>query len=192
VARRMIPRSLKKVCDERGPFDIVINDGSHVPKYVVASFHILFPVLRDGGMYVIEDVQTAFWPDHGGSMIHGGETVRLTRTIIECLNHAEIAVADRSHSFPSFAKQVKALRAFHNLVVVDKGDNGEPSNVAYDMNNPRAAAAVKVIERELSRAPTAEGMANLSDLYRRGGHLAEAAKIADEAASRWPTNSTVL
>jgi Methyltransferase domain len=183
---------LKKVCDERGPFDIVIDDGSHVPKHVVASFHILFPVLRDGGMYVIEDVQTAFWPNHGGSIIHGGETVRLTRTIIECLNHVEIVVADRSHPFPTFAPQVKALRAFHNVLVVDKGDNSEPSNIAYDMNNPHAARAVKVIEQELSRAPTAEGMANLSDLYLCGGNLPRATKIVGEAVSRWPTNSTVL
>jgi hypothetical protein len=183
---------LKKVCDERGPFDIVIDDGSHVPKHVVASFQILFPVLKDGGMYVIEDVQTAFWPNFGGSTLHGGETVRLTRTIIECLNHAEIAVADRSHSFPPFARQIKALRAFHNVIVVDKGDNTEPSNFAYDLNNSHAAKAVKVIEHELKNAPTAEGMANLSDLYLRGGNLARAKEVASEAVSRWPINLSAL
>ena len=186
------PAFVKKVCDERGPFDIVIDDGSHVPKHVVASFHILFPTLKDGGIYVIEDVQTAFWPNFGGSMKHGGQTVKLTRTIIECLNHAEIAVADRSHSFPTFAKQIKALRAFHNVIVIDKGDNSEPSNFAYDMGNPHAATAVKAIERQLRRAPTAEGMANLSEVYRRGGNLARAKEIADEALSQWPTNSAAL
>jgi tetratricopeptide (TPR) repeat protein len=163
-----------------------------VPKHVVASFNILFPTLKDGGIYVIEDVQTAFWPNFGGSTMHGGETVKLTRTIIECLNHAEIAVADQSHSFPAFAKQIKALRAFHNVIVIDKGDNSEPSNFAYDMGNPHAAKAVKAIERQLRSAPTAEGMANLSDVYRTGGNLARAKEIADEALSRWPTNSAAL
>ena len=183
---------LKQVCDERGPFDIVIDDGSHVPEHVVASFNILFPTLKDGGIYVIEDVQTAFWPNFGGSTIDGGETVKLARTIIECLNHAEIAVADSSHSLPTFAKQIKALRAFHNVIVIDKGDNSEPSNFAYDMANPHAAKAVKVIERQLQSAPTAEGMANLSDLYLRGGNLAKAKEFAGEAVSRWPTNSAAL
>jgi hypothetical protein len=186
------PGFVKKVCDERGPFDIVIDDGSHVPKHVVASFYILFPTLKDGGIYVIEDVQTAFWPKFGGSGMHGGETVKLTRTIIECLNHAEVAVAHRSHSFPAFAKQIKALRAFHNIIVIDKGDNSEPSNAAYDMDNPHAAKAVKAIERQLQSAPTAEGMANLSVLYHAGGNLAKAKEIASEAVSRWPTNSTAL
>ena len=183
---------LKKVCDERGPFDIVIDDGSHMPKHVVASFHILFPILKDGGIYVIEDVQTAFWPNFGGSTMHGGETIKLTRTIIECINHAEIAVVDGSHSFPAFAKQIKALRTFHNVIVIDKGDNSEPSNFAYDIGNPHAAKAVKAIERQLQSAPTAEGMANLSDLYCRGGDLARAKEIADDAVSRWPTNSAAL
>ncbi|HTV37324.1 MAG TPA: class I SAM-dependent methyltransferase [Xanthobacteraceae bacterium] len=183
---------IQNVSNERGPFDIIIDDGSHLPKHVVASFNILFPILKDGGIYVIEDVQTAFWPNFGGSTMHGGETVRLTRTIIECLNHAEIAVADRSRPFPEFAKQIKALRAFHNVIVIDKGDNSEPSNFAYDIGNPHAAMAVKAMESQLQNAPTAEGMANLSGLYCLGGNLARAKEVAAEAASRWPTNSTAL
>jgi demethylmacrocin O-methyltransferase len=183
---------LKKICDERGPFDIIIDDGSHVAKQVVASFHILFPTLKDGGIYVIEDVQTAFWPNFGGSALHGGETIKLARTIIECLNHAEIAAVSRSHPFPAFAKQIKALRVFHNVIVIDKGDNSEPSNFAYDMGNPHAAKAVKAIESQLQSAPTAEGMANLSDLYLLSGNLARAKEIISEAVSRWPTNSAVL
>lgn len=183
---------LKKICDERGPFDIVIDDGSHVPKHVVTSFNLLFPSLVDGGLYVIEDVQTAFWPHFGGSSLHGGDTVRLTRTLIECLNHAEIGVVDRSHSFPPFAKQIKSFRAFHNVFVIDKGENCEPSNAAYELNNPAAIDAVKIIEEELERAPTAAGMANLADVYLKGGNLVRAKDIADRALAQWPTDTSAL
>ena len=186
------PTFLKKVCEERGPFDIIIDDGSHVPKHVVASFHILFPSLIDGGTYVIEDMQTAFWPQFGGSILHGGETVKLVRTIVECLNHAEIEVVDRSHPFPPFAKQIKALRAFHNVLVIDKDDNYEPSNFAYDLNNPYAISAVKIIETELEKEPTAEGLANLVDVYLTGGNLVRAKEIADKALSLWPESTTAL
>ena len=41
---------------------VFIDDGSHVPAHVATSFYALFPRLADGGLYVIEDVQTAFWP----------------------------------------------------------------------------------------------------------------------------------
>jgi hypothetical protein len=183
---------LQAVRDERGPFDIIIDDGSHLPKHVVTSFHNLFPSLVDGGMYVIEDVQTTFWPQFGGSILHGGDTLKLAWTIMECLNHAEIAVAGRSHSLPPFASQIKAFRAFHNIFVIDKGGNYEPSNFAYDLNSPDAANAAKIIEEELERAPTAEGMANLVDLYLIGGNQIRAMEIAQRALSLWPENVSVL
>jgi hypothetical protein len=186
------PAFLKTVCEQRGPFDIIIDDGSHVPKQVVASFHLLFPSLADRGIYVIEDVQTAFWPNFGGSMLHGGETMKLARTLIESLNHAEIAVVDRSHKFPAFAKQIKSFRAFHNVLVIDKSDNDEPSNIAYDLNNPHAARAVKTIEEELGKTPTAEGLANLIDLYLLGGNTLKAKEVADKALSLWPENAIAL
>jgi tetratricopeptide (TPR) repeat protein len=183
---------LRRVCDERGPFDVIIDDGSHVPKHVVASFQHLFPALADGGTYVIEDMQTAFWPQFGGSILHGGDIVKLARTLIECLNHAEVLVADRTHVFPSFARAIKSFRAFHNLFVIEKGDNHEPSNYAYDLQNPCAARAVQTIERELERTPTAAGMANLVGLYLRGGNAARAKEIADRALAQWPTDAAVL
>ena len=186
------PGFLKAVCDQRGPFDIIIDDGSHVPKHVVASFQILFPALADGGLYVIEDVQTAFWPDFGGSMLHGGDTVKLARTAIECINHAELAVVKASRTLPNFARQVKAFRAFHNIFVVEKGENSEPSNLAYDLTNPHAAKAVKSIEEELSKAPTPEGMANLIDVYLSGRDPAGAKEISDKALSLWPENPALL
>jgi tetratricopeptide (TPR) repeat protein len=186
------PRFLKAVCDQRGPFDIIIDDGSHVPKHVVASFQILFPTLADGGLYVIEDVQTAFWPNFGGSSLHGGDMVKLARTAIECINHAELAVVKASHTLPMFARQVKTFRAFHNIFVIEKGENREPSNFAYDLNNPHAAKAVKIIEQELDKAPTPEGMANLVDVYLSGRDSARAKEIADKALSLWPENPTVL
>jgi hypothetical protein len=186
------PIFLRDVCAERGPFDIIIDDGSHVPKQVAASFNILFPSLIDGGIYVIEDMQTAFWPQFGGSLLDGGDTVKLVRTIIECLNRAEISAVGPPPSLPPFAQQIKSLRAFHNVLVVDKGDNREPSTLAYDLNNPYAHNAVTIIEQQLQSAPTAEGMANLVDLYVRGGNLTRAMEITDRALSLWPANLSVL
>ncbi len=186
------PAFLGRVCAERGPFDVIIDDGSHVPKHVVASFHLLFPSLVDGGVYIIEDVQTTFWPQFGGSALHGGDTMKLARTILACLNHAEIKVADKSPTLPPFAHQIKSFRALHNLLIVEKGDNREPSDWAYDLNNPYAQAAITMIEREMESAPTAEGLANLIEVYLSGRNLHKAAQLLDRAMSIWPKNGYVL
>jgi hypothetical protein len=183
---------LRSVCKQRGPFDIIIDDGSHVPKQVVTSFNLLFEALVDGGTYVIEDMQTAFWPQFGGSPLHGGETMKLARLLIDCLNHAEITLVDPSHSFPPFAKQVKALHACHNMLIVHKGDNREPSNLAYNLGNPYAANAVKLIERELAEQPTAEGVANLIEVHVRGANLKRAKQICEDGLKRWPKSAALL
>ena len=37
-------------------YDIIIDDGSHVPKHMLLTFRHLWPYVRPGGMYVIEDI----------------------------------------------------------------------------------------------------------------------------------------
>jgi cephalosporin hydroxylase len=50
---------LRDLATRYGPFDIVIDDGSHRSEHVIASFEALFPHLRDGGVYVVEDLQAS-------------------------------------------------------------------------------------------------------------------------------------
>jgi len=50
-----------------GPFDIIVDDGSHVPSHVIFSMVHLLPCLVPGGLYIIEDVETSYW-DKGPSL----------------------------------------------------------------------------------------------------------------------------
>ena len=59
--------ALRAIAERYGPFDIVIDDGSHDNAHVRISFETLFPYVRSGGVYVIEDMQTAYIPRFGGS-----------------------------------------------------------------------------------------------------------------------------
>ena len=44
-----------------GPIDLVIDDASHLYDPTVASFEALFPLVRTGGLYLIEDWAWPFW-----------------------------------------------------------------------------------------------------------------------------------
>lgn len=39
-----------------GKFDVIIDDGSHVPDHQIQTFEMLFPQLQSGGIYAIEDI----------------------------------------------------------------------------------------------------------------------------------------
>ena len=41
-------------------FDLIIDDASHINSEVIETFKILFPYVRPGGLYVIEDSHTTF------------------------------------------------------------------------------------------------------------------------------------
>ena len=43
-----------------GPFDIVIDDGSHFWDHQITSFQYLLPFVKPGGYYVIEDLDTSY------------------------------------------------------------------------------------------------------------------------------------
>lgn len=46
---------LAAVHAKHGPFDVIIDDGSHFCSHVIASFEALFPLMENGGVYVVED-----------------------------------------------------------------------------------------------------------------------------------------
>ena len=51
---------LSDVGVQAGPFDIIIDDGGHRSDHQITSFKTLWPFLKKGGLYIIEDLQFAW------------------------------------------------------------------------------------------------------------------------------------
>lgn len=54
------PEFLARVHEQAGDFDIIIDDASHVSRLTIASFEILWPYLKPGGFYIVEDLHTSY------------------------------------------------------------------------------------------------------------------------------------
>jgi hypothetical protein len=54
---------LERILAHAGTIDIVIDDCSHQAALTRLAFETLFPHVRPGGFYVIEDWGTGYWPD---------------------------------------------------------------------------------------------------------------------------------
>jgi MycE methyltransferase N-terminal len=122
------PEFLAELGRRFGPFDIIIDDGSHINEHVKTSFRCLFPFVRLGGLYVVEDTQTAYWPGFGGddrNLISGDTSIWMLKNLVDGLNHQEIPPSGDS---PSYAdRHVVGLHFYHNLAIVEKGINAEDS-----------------------------------------------------------------
>jgi len=56
------PEFLARVTEEFGPFDIILDDGSHKTHHQNISFGALFrSSLKDGGCYMVEDMHSNYW-----------------------------------------------------------------------------------------------------------------------------------
>ena len=58
---------LVNICNTHGPFDIILDDGSHFVEHQKKSFEIMFDHLNEGGIYIIEDVGSSYIKYLGGS-----------------------------------------------------------------------------------------------------------------------------
>jgi hypothetical protein len=45
---------------KHGPFDVIIDDGSHIWSHQILTFETLLPFLAQGGLYIMEDIDTSF------------------------------------------------------------------------------------------------------------------------------------
>uniref|UniRef100_A0A6M3KC96 Putative methyltransferase n=1 Tax=viral metagenome TaxID=1070528 RepID=A0A6M3KC96_9ZZZZ len=114
-----------------GAPDIIIDDGSHVNYHVIYSFEILFPFLKNGGIYVIEDCQTSYWPEYRGGSTY--TTMDYFTRFVHGLNWREQIKQGYEPTY--YDKWIFGIHFYHNMIFIYKGDNTEESNVLK--NNQR-------------------------------------------------------
>jgi len=127
VDRQFLDEVIKQM---ENSVDIIIDDGSHINEHVITTFEYLFPRLKDGGIYVIEDTQTSYWPEMGGSsqeLNHPDTMMTFFKQIPDCLNHVEFKIDNYQPTY--YDKHITAIHFYHNLIFIQKGRNDEPSNI---------------------------------------------------------------
>ena len=111
------PVFLNRTVDEMGGIDIVLDDGSHQMDHVRASLDVLFPRLSDGGVYMIEDIHTAYARAYGGGLTAKGNFFADVRGMIDDMHHWY-------HRGPAGnaarAATISGLHVHDSIVVIDK------------------------------------------------------------------------
>jgi predicted O-methyltransferase YrrM len=94
------------------PLDFVMDDASHLYRESRASFEVLFPRLRAGGLYVIEDWAWAHYPEElwqeAGGWFH--DRPALTNLVVELL----LTIGTNN-------ELISEIRVSHNYVEVVRG-----------------------------------------------------------------------
>jgi hypothetical protein len=62
------PDLLQRIGTTAGPFDVIVDDGSHQNPHMIFTLEQMFAFVRPGGAYVIEDMFTSYWPRYRGGL----------------------------------------------------------------------------------------------------------------------------
>jgi hypothetical protein len=144
---------LAQVCAEHGPFDIIIDDGSHQVAHVLTSFHALYPNMAADGLYVVEDTQTAFWPGMGGNPTGNGSIFDVAHEIALAIHDREQRPSRPETEWHPYGAITSGIQIFRNIVVFERGANRFPSNADLRIEDPLVAQMMDILGAESRRNP---------------------------------------
>ena len=119
---------LDKLVNKYKSFDFIIDDGSHFPKDVIKSFKFLFPYLKKGGIYFIEDTQTSYNHFFGGNpfdLKYSNSHMNFFKNLTDSINYQEIA--NPFYIKKKYDSQILNISFHHNIVFLKKGVNDRVS-----------------------------------------------------------------
>ena len=116
-------RFLKSVIDEMGGVDIILDDGSHQMKHIKSSLRILFPRLSKKGIYIIEDLHSAYWKDFGGGYASKKNFFTFIRSVIDDMHHW---YHNKSLVEPKISEMCSGIHIHDSITVLEKNENFPP------------------------------------------------------------------
>jgi len=129
--------TLEKIVKICNSFDIIIDDGSHQNNDIISSFLLYFPLVKPGGLYVIEDTHTLYLNRWGGGILNEFSAYSFFKKLIDVINiefwsdQISIDVYFRTffplEQMPSFIKQgwVESIEFRNSMVIIRKSKVGK-------------------------------------------------------------------
>ena len=114
-------------------FDVILDDGSHISSEVISTFEFMFPKLKDGGIYIIEDINASYIEKYEGGLFKASSSMEYFKRLADFVNFQYITESDKSdlmkflqqngiHSdFVKFCDEhISQISFYQGVVVIEK------------------------------------------------------------------------
>jgi len=118
-----------------GPLDLVIDDASHIYAPTLSSFETLFPMIRPGGFYIIEDWAWEHWP-----ACYVDDRSRDDDEGLSDLVSQLVQAAGTSDSL------IKSVTVYEGFAAVERSDAQAPSDIVLTDYIKRRPKTVKRVD----------------------------------------------
>ena len=194
-------------------YDIVIDDGSHESRDIIANFSNFFPMLSAGGVYIAEDLHCSYFGKYNGGTEAAYSSMNFFKRIADYVNRehwgAEIAADSLLEFFskkwkidfdPNSLSNISEVVFRNSVALVRKGVarenllgdrviSGVTASVEPAILNLNDTAAPRQDERNNKFGPTTDRIEVYEEKYRNSVELL---KIKDADNSRLQANINEL
>jgi hypothetical protein len=116
---------LESVIREMGGVDVILDDGSHRMSDLLDSFRLLFPRLNNGGIYMIEDLHTAYWRNFGGGYHSRTNFFRFVSALVDDMHHW---YHSSGLKHPSVSRLCSGIHIHDSIAVFEKQTTYPPTH----------------------------------------------------------------
>lgn len=112
------PDFLAGLTERHGPFDVILDDGSHRMEHMAASFKHLYSAMAPAGVYAVEDLHTCYWEDYGGGAGREGTFIEICKGLLDELN------ADQSGNqveITDFSRTTTSMHFYPSMAFFERG-----------------------------------------------------------------------
>ena len=118
------PKFLKEIISQIPEIDIILDDGGHTMEQQIVSFEILFPHLKNGGIYMVEDTHTSYYRTHGGGYKRRGTFIEYAKKFADVVHGFHIY--KNIPFINSYKNKVKSVHFYDSIVIFEKEEINKP------------------------------------------------------------------
>lgn len=115
-----------KITEKARSFDLIIDDGSHRSTDIITTFLKYFPLLRKGGVFIVEDLHCGYWQDFEGGLFYPYSSISFFKTLADLINREHWGITKTPTSLISgfqkkydIAADEKSLSEIHSIEFIN-------------------------------------------------------------------------
>ena len=133
---------LSSIKEKLPDLDILLDDGGHFVKDQIITFRQLWPKLKEGGLYVCEDLHTSYWYSFGGGFKRKNSFIEFAKILVDDI-HAWHSKQPRKLRVTDLTKEIKAIHFYNSIVIIEKGKVLKPTETIRGTNQVPEPPSIK-------------------------------------------------
>jgi cephalosporin hydroxylase len=118
---------LRSLARELGSVDVLIEDGGHSATQQINTFEEFWPYITNGGVFLMEDLHTSYWPKYDGGYKRPGTFIEYAKDLID-QQHAWHSREKDKFAVNDYTRTIRGMHVYDSIIVFEKAPVPRPTH----------------------------------------------------------------